>query len=425
MKRLRAGKPLSTAPTLLSVLRRAHIGMALGGVVIVGLSLVLPAAIALHIAAEHDLNLAARAMRYTTEAAIVFKDSDAARDAVMSIATAGDVAEASVYDRDGQLLASWHNQSDTLFARLSETAATVLRERTATVSVMHDGQVVGQIRLRGSGQTLLGFLLAGAAGIAFCQVLLVLGALYLSHRILGRIAKPLEALAEIADKVRRQRSSGQRVPAARIAELDDLGQTFNALFDELDSWQASARSENAQLAHKANHDSLTGLPNRAFFEERLARALVQADNSGTLAAVLFMDGDGFKQINDKFGHASGDTVLVNIAARVKEVLRDEDLVVRLGGDEFAVLLISIRTLLDVQQIAETIAENVRRPLVLPGGERVSTSLSIGIAIYPQHGMDAVSLLQSADAAMYRAKRGRRGGWETAVPAPALDKIHDK
>jgi len=425
MRRLRAGKPLSTAPTLLSVLRRAHIGMALGGVVIVGLSLVLPAAIALHIAAEHDLNLAARAMRYTTEAAIVFKDSDAARDAVMSIATAGDVAEASVYDRDGQLLASWHNQSDTLFARLSETAATVLRERTATVSVMHDGQVVGQIRLRGSGQTLLGFLLAGAAGIAFCQVLLVLGALYLSHRILGRIAKPLEALAEIADKVRRQRSSGQRVPAARIAELDDLGQTFNALFDELDSWQASARSENAQLAHKANHDSLTGLPNRAFFEERLARALVQADNSGTLAAVLFMDGDGFKQINDKFGHASGDTVLVNIAARVKEVLRDEDLVVRLGGDEFAVLLISIRTLLDVQQIAETIAENVRRPLVLPGGERVSTSLSIGIAIYPQHGMDAVSLLQSADAAMYRAKRGRRGGWETAVPAPALDKIHDK
>jgi len=425
MRRLRAGKPLSTAPTLLSVLRRAHIGMALGGVVIVGLSLVLPAAIALHIAAEHDLNLAARAMRYTTEAAIVFKDSDAARDAVMSIATAGDVAEASVYDRDGQLLASWHNQSDTLFARLSETAATVLRERTATVSVMHDGQVVGQIRLRGSGQTLLGFLLAGAAGIAFCQVLLVLGALYLSHRILGRIAKPLEALAEIADKVRRQRSSGQRVPAARIAELDDLGQTFNALFDELDSWQASARSENAQLAHKANHDSLTGLPNRAFFEERLARALVQADNSGTLAAVLFMDGDGFKQINDKFGHASGDTVLVNIAARVKEVLRDEDLVVRLGGDEFAVLLISIRTLLDVQQIAETIAENVRRPLVLPGGERVSTSLSIGIAIYPQHGMDAVSLLQSADAAMYRAKRGRRGGWETAVSAPALDKIHDK
>jgi diguanylate cyclase (GGDEF)-like protein len=404
------------APTLLSVLRRAHLGMALGGVAIVGLSLVIPAAVALRITAEHDLDLAAQAMRYTTEAAVVFKDRDAARDAVNSIAIAGDVAEASVYDRDDHLLADWHNPSDTLFFRLSETAATVLRESTATVSVLHDGQVVGRIRLRGSGQTLLGFLLAGAAGIAFCQVLLVLGALYLSHRILGRIAKPLEALTEIADKVRGQRGSGQRMPAARIAELNELGRTLNALFDELDSWQASARSENARLVHKASHDSLTGLPNRAVFEERLGAALIHADQSGTLVAVLFMDGDGFKQINDKYGHAAGDMVLIGIAGRVREVLRDGDLVVRLGGDEFAVLLTSLHTIRDVQQIAGAIAENVRKPLLLPGGERAVISLSIGIAIYPDHGATAATLLQSADAAMYGAKRSRRGGWETALAA---------
>jgi diguanylate cyclase (GGDEF)-like protein len=415
----------SAAPTLLSVLRQAHIGMALGAVAIVGLSLVLPAAIALHIAAGHDLNLAARAMRYTTEAAIVFRDRDAARDALMSIASEGDVAEASVYDRDGKFLASWHNTADTLFARMSEAAAALLGERAATVSVEHDGEIVGQVRVRGSGRTLLGFLLAGAAGIAACQALLVLGALYLSRRILARIAKPLEALTQIADTVRLQRSSADRMPQAGIAELRELGETFNALFDELDSWQASARSEHARLAHRANHDSLTGLPNRAFFEDRLGRALHDADENGTSVAVLFMDSDGFKQINDQLGHAAGDAVLVGIAGRVREQLRGDDLVVRLGGDEFAVLLPSIHDVAHVQQIAQAIAETVRRPMTLPGGEPVATSLSIGVAIYPEHAQGAASLLHAADAAMYRAKRSRRGGCETALAGLGLDGIHDQ
>jgi diguanylate cyclase (GGDEF)-like protein len=407
------GTTSATAPTLLSVLRQAHLGMALGGVAIVGVSLVLPAAIALHIAAVHDLNLAARAMRYTTEAAVVFRDGDAAREAMMSIATEGDVAEATITDRDGHVLADWHNQSDTLFARVSEAAAALLGERGVRIDVVHDGETVGEIRLRGSGQTLLGFLLACAAGIVVCQGLLVIGALYLSHRILGRIAKPLDALTQIADTVRRQRSSGHRVPAAEIAELNDLGASFNALFDELDAWQASARREQAQLAHKAHHDSLTGLPNRAVFEERLKLALADADETGTSVAVLFMDSDGFKQINDRLGHAAGDAVLVNIASRVRDLLRTEDLVVRLGGDEFAVLLVCVHAIADVQRVAHAISETVRRPILLPGGERVATSLSIGIALYPQHAENAAALLQSADAAMYRAKRARRGGWEVA------------
>jgi diguanylate cyclase (GGDEF)-like protein len=283
--------------------------------------------------------------------------------------------------------------------------------------VVHDGEIVGHVRARGSGQTLLGFLLAGAAGIIACQLLLVVGALYLSRRILARIAKPLEALTEIAQTVRRHRSSGDRVPAAEIRELRELGNTFNALFDELDAWQASARTENARLAHQANHDSLTGLPNRAFFEERLTHALVHADQGGTSVAVLFMDSNGFKQINDRYGHAAGDAVLVNVAARVREVLREDDLVVRLGGDEFAVLLIPVYDSADVQKIADSIAENIRRPMTLPGGERISTSLSIGIAIYPEDAANAATLLHTADVAMYRAKRSRRGDPESALAGP--------
>jgi len=418
-------KPASpTAPTLLTVLRRAHIGMALGGVAIVGVSLVVPAAIALHISAEHDLHLAARAMSTTAEAAVVFKDGPAAYDALLSIATEADLAEASVYDHDGHLLASWRSKSDTVFARMSELAASLLGETAETSPVVHEGEIVGEIRLRGSGQTLFGFLLAGLAGIAACQVLLVLGALTLSRRILTRIAKPLEALTEIADMVRRQRRSGHRLPAAQIAELNDLGETFNALFDELDTWQASARSEQARLVHKANHDSLTGLPNRAYFEERLGLALLEADQTAKSVAVMFMDSDGFKQINDEFGHAAGDTVLVNIASRLKGQLREGDLVVRLGGDEFAVLLPSVSTIADVQGIADAIVESIRKPILLASGERIRTSLSIGIAMYPKQAQNAASLLQCADAAMYSVKRSRRGGWTTALTDQTLEKRDD-
>jgi diguanylate cyclase (GGDEF)-like protein len=415
--RIKSASP--TAPTLLTVLRGAHIGMALGGVAIVGASLVVPAAIALHISAEHDLHLAARAMTYTTEAAVVFKDGPAAHDAMMSIATAGDLAEASVYDKDGNLLASWHNTSATLFARTSELAASLLGEAAETVPVLHEGEVVGKIRLRGSGQTLFGFLLAGIALIAACQVLLVLGALTLSRRILTRIAKPLEALGEIADTVRRQRRSGYRLPAAQIAELNELGETFNALFDELDTWQASARSEQARLAHKANHDSLTGLPNRAYFEEILGLALREADQTGKSVAVLFMDSNSFKQINDEYGHAAGDAVLVSIASRVTGLLREGDLVVRLGGDEFAVLLTSVADIAIVQRIAEAIAESIQKPILLASGEHITTSLSIGIAMYPEQAQDAASLLQIADAAMYSVKRSRRD-WKSALTGQSFD-----
>jgi GGDEF domain-containing protein len=107
------------------------------------------------------------------------------------------------------------------------------------------------------------------------------------------------------------------VPPAQIAELDNLGNDFNALLDELESWQTHLQSENETLAHQASHDSLTGLPNRAFFEGRLIRALRNAGKLNERVAVLFLDSDRFKGINDNFGHAAGDAVLVAVANRVR------------------------------------------------------------------------------------------------------------
>jgi diguanylate cyclase (GGDEF)-like protein len=203
------------------------------------------------------------------------------------------------------------------------------------------------------------------------------------------------------------------VPPAAIAELDNLGNDFNALLDELESWQTHLQSENETLAHQASHDSLTGLPNRAFFEGRLIRALRNANKLNEQVAVLFLDSDRFKEINDGFGHAAGDAVLVAVANRVRAQLREDDLVARLGGDEFAVLLTPLHKIEDAEWIADKIITSMEVPIPLPGSIQVLTSLSIGIAVYPDHGATPGALLNAADAAMYQAKRLSRGAQHTA------------
>ena len=203
------------------------------------------------------------------------------------------------------------------------------------------------------------------------------------------------------------------MPEARIQELNNLGNDFNALLDELESWQTHLKNENETLAHQASHDSLTDLPNRAYYEARLARTLRKLKKADEKAAVLFLDSDRFKGINDTYGHAAGDAVLVAVASRIRAQLREEDLVARLGGDEFAILLTPLHKPEDAQRIADKIIASMLAPIDLPHQVQVVTSLSIGIAVYPEHGATPDSLLSAADTAMYQAKRQDRGGQHLA------------
>jgi diguanylate cyclase (GGDEF)-like protein len=227
----------------------------------------------------------------------------------------------------------------------------------------------------------LRFLLSGLVGILLCTVLSAVLALYLSRRLFADIIRPLRHLASVAHAARRERSFDRRVPEAQIAELNELGNDFNALLDELEVWHSHLQSENETLAHQASHDSLTGLPNRAFFEGRLSRSLRNAERQDERLALLFLDSDHFKQINDNLGHAVGDEVLITVASRVRAQLREHDLVARLGGDEFAVLLAPLQAREDAQRIAEKIIASMQLPILLEDGTRITSSLSVGIAYY--------------------------------------------
>lgn len=162
-----------------------------------------------------------------------------------------------------------------------------------------------------------------------------------------------------------------------------------------------------ETRHAALHDSLTGLPNRALFDDRLEHGLVQARRHGWTLAVIFMDLDNFKTINDSYGHDVGDAVLRIVAARLEENTRGEDTVSRHGGDEFLYLLMDMNHENNARIIAEKIIKAVQMPCKLRIGELIVTP-SIGISIFPKDGTTAEALKQSADAAMYQAKRNKSG-----------------
>ncbi|WP_305043951.1 putative bifunctional diguanylate cyclase/phosphodiesterase [Geoalkalibacter sp.] len=158
-----------------------------------------------------------------------------------------------------------------------------------------------------------------------------------------------------------------------------------------------------QLEHQATHDDLTGLANRALLHDRLEQAIHQARRSGRLVAVLLLDLDRFKLVNDSLGHAVGDKMLCQVGERLRKSVREVDTVARLGGDEFVILLTEICDIDDVGQVAAKILRHLGEPLALDGRE-ISIGASLGLSIYPRDASDGATLIRNADIAMYRAKQ---------------------
>ncbi len=179
-----------------------------------------------------------------------------------------------------------------------------------------------------------------------------------------------------------------------------------------------------QIKHLAYHDALTNLPNRLLFKDRLTVALSHAQREGARLAVLFLDLDRFKVINDSLGHNIGDQLLQAVAARVHACVRDSDTVARLGGDEFTVLLPRLHRSDDAAPVAAKIIEAIRYPFHIEGREFFITT-SIGISLFPEDGINAESLIKNADTAMYQAKERGRDNYQlfnALVNADALQRI---
>jgi len=188
-----------------------------------------------------------------------------------------------------------------------------------------------------------------------------------------------------------------------VSEQKATEEALRRLNEDLDRRLAELRQAEAQLQRLARYDSLTGLPNRSYFLETLSQTLLRAERRRSRLALVFVDLDGFKAVNDSLGHAAGDLLLRTLADRLKTVTRRTDVVARIGGDEFTVLVQDLARADDAALVALGLLEQLSRPSTINDRE-VPVSASVGISVYPEDGADGETLLRHADLAMYRAKQ---------------------
>ncbi len=225
-------------------------------------------------------------------------------------------------------------------------------------------------------------------------------------------------------EISNRRKNGELYPSwltiSAVRNSDQVVTHFVAVFADI----SSLKLAQARLDYQAHHDPLTGLPNRTLFESRLQAALTGQQESGNQGAVLFLDLDRFKHINDSLGHPVGDLLLKDIAVRLKDQLRDIDTVARLGGDEFIILLPGLQQASDAQYLANKLLDCFTPPFQA-GEHEFFISASIGTSLYPQDGTDVATLVKNADAAMYRSKakgRNRVESYTRDLTAQANERV---
>ncbi len=210
-----------------------------------------------------------------------------------------------------------------------------------------------------------------------------------------------------------RRKNGELYPQftsmSAIVGTDGDVKQYTGLFQDI----TEAKKHQAEVNRKAYHDQLTGLPNRFLLQDRLAHAIAIKYRDGKKLALLFIDLDGFKEVNDNFGHDAGDALLKDVAAKLLDVMRSEDTVSRLGGDEFIILVEDVRSLEDLKVIAQKAISSISEPFMFQDKEIV-IGASMGISIFPSDGLDIESLIKRADLAMYDAKNNGKNNYRFYV-----------
>jgi diguanylate cyclase (GGDEF)-like protein len=258
-----------------------------------------------------------------------------------------------------------------------------------------------------------------STGIAVVAVVLLVS-LVLALRISVPVRRLMNATRRLA--------AGERGVSARSSgsgEIAELADAFNAMASKISAAEGELRAHQAvleqhvedrtrQLHHLAHHDPLTELPNRRHLAQRLSAALAAAAHNRTRFALLFVDLDNFKSVNDTLGHKFGDRVLQMVGLRLQEALGEHAFIARLGGDEFTVLIEDALSADHVCEQAATVIEALQRPLIVDG-RQLSTSASVGATLYPDHARDADALLRTADVALFHAKDLGRNRYALYTP----------
>lgn len=356
--------------------------------------------------AEQNQDLVAETASYVAAPAIVFRDPAVTQAIIAPLLSRRCVARIDVLV-DGKPFASTNDPRRAPSNFFERQLARYFFLHPHSRLIEHQGQTIGEIQVFIDVEEIAEYVLTALVGGLSCLLLTAIATALLARRLSANVVQPLEAISQVAHRVRSERCFDLRAPSASIHEIDALGADFNSLIAEMERWDTRLRTENEELSHRATHDSLTQLPNRRAFEWRLGSAIAEAGRANQTFAVMFIDGDHFKDINDQLGHRSGDAVLMSIADRLARSIQPEDTAARLGGDEFAVILAPPTNGEGVDRVLEDIKTRMSEPVCLPDGNRITISVSVGVAIFPQDGRNSTELLARADAAMYAYKSRTR------------------
>ncbi len=241
-----------------------------------------------------------------------------------------------------------------------------------------------------------------------------------SDALMSRMRDPTD---HVTLKVRQRCKDGKTIDVDLLGHRVRLGDRTLLAYTCHDTslrarFESRLLEKQQHLDHLAHHDQLTGLPNRLFLAAHLPEALGVAAQNGQILAVLFLDLDRFKHINDSRGHDTGDQLLKAVAQRLRDTLRGEDIVIRMGGDEFVVIMKSVRDAEDVNEAARRITKSLSSPVIV-NDQPLITTASIGVSLFPRDGADMGELLRHSDTAMYQAKE--RGRNNCQIFSPFMDR----
>jgi diguanylate cyclase (GGDEF)-like protein len=360
-------------------------------------------------ALESRLATLADVIGQNSTAALVFKDKQAADEVLQALRQEPSIVSACLFDRSGLLFSEYHREmTNTRCMRQMPTPPLASRQLfTAIRPVYQHSDQVGSIWVTSDMREfhLRERRLLGLAAILAIFALSIGGiAGFILQR---RISRPVCDLVGAMDRVSTGQSLDIRVKAGGSTEIVQLAAGFNTMLAELEKRDRMTRLAEIKLVEEARTDSLTGLPNRRYFMQRLTQALAQANRDCSLIGLLYIDLDGFKLVNDSLGHSTGDILLREVADRFNARVRLSDTLGRVGGDEFTVILTSLRKAEDAATSANALLDVLSESFHVEGHE-ITIGASIGISIDSNGQTPAADLLRQADSAMYAAKRGGRG-----------------
>ena len=345
-------------------------------------------------------------------AAIVFKDKSSAQELLNALKVKKIVEYARVDDKDNQLFVHYGNEqfSDkSLVKQLSYYRIST----PLFVDALQVGNLVLVINNLEIKKSIRVYLTVVVAVIFISLVFSFLLSLWVQRRF----ATPIIELASLASEITQTGDYSKRAHIKASGEIRQLQNLFNDMVAKtndrelaLEALVAERTEElealNKKLANQAFYDNLTGLPNRALYEDRLEKSIAHAARDGSRVALFFIDLDKFKEVNDTLGHAAGDELLCQVSHRLAQQCREMDSVARIGGDEFTMLFMLPNEYDDVSDIARRIVDVFQVPFNIMEKPLLMT-MSVGVSIYPTHGRDFDVLKAKADEAMYQAKKSGR------------------